>query len=147
MNQEHRAPARSDAHRPGFAPSASAPPLSASGLAFDMKKGHARRCAPGVPRHCFSLCLAPERPRKLVTRQELRERSQRGDSGYNETLDHLLSVVGGAPDIAQTRPVVRGPRRSEKAQSPQKLRFPIEEVMRSSIVGEGCCGGASASRP
>src|SRR3954470_6757697 len=109
-----------------------------------MKKGTPGDVSPGVPRHCFSLCLAPERPRKLVTRQELRERSQRGDSGYNETLDHLLSVVGGAPDIAQTRPIVRGPRRS---QSPQKLRFPIEEVMRSSIVGEGCAGAGSASRP
>src|SRR5215207_3878737 len=67
----------------------SAPPLSASGLAFDMKKGHARRCVPRRAPALFSLCLAPERPRKLVTRQELRERSQRGDSGYNETLDHL----------------------------------------------------------
>src|SRR5215204_1293077 len=143
MNQEHRAPARSDAHRPGFAPSASAPPLSASGLAFDMKKGHARRCAPGVPRHCFSLCLAPERPRKLVTRQELRERSQRGDSGYNETLDHLLSVVDGSARYSANAPVCKGPASARKAQSPQKLRFPIEEVMRSSIVGEGCGGGDS----
>ena len=44
-------------------------------------------------------------------------------------------------------PGCKGPRRAESAQSPQKLRFPIEEVMRSSIVGEGCGGAGSASRP
>src|SRR3954471_6697183 len=86
------------------------------------EKGHARRCAPGVPRHCFSLCLAPERPRKLLTSQELRERSQRGDSGYNETLDHLLSVVDGNARYSANAPVVRGLRRSE---SRSRLRSPV----------------------
>jgi len=40
--------------------------------------------------------------------QELRERSQRGDSAYNETLDHLLSVVDDAPDIRGGAAVRKG---------------------------------------
>jgi hypothetical protein len=62
-----------------------------------MKKGTPGDVCPRRAPALFLAVLAPERPWKLVTRQELRERSQRGDSGYNETLDHLLSVVAERP--------------------------------------------------
>src|SRR3954464_6672302 len=85
-----------------------------------MKKGTPGDVSPGVPRHCFSLCLAPERPRKLVTLQELREHSQRGDSGYNETLDHLRSVVDGSGSYRRAGGCLEGarPRKAPSFLSP-----------------------------
>ena len=112
-----------------------------------MKKGTPGDVSPGVPRHCFSLCLAPERPRKPLHHKSL-------ESAHSEvtaaTMRHWITSFRllRSARYSATAFVCKGPARgATSAKPPQKLRFPIEEVMRSSIVGEGCDGAGSASRP